>query len=492
MSNARPDPKISYPSIFRAMVARGKGWLSPYVIILVAAVTLPVFYLAYVGFDFVPGQQPDNAFCRADVGDALERHGHSEEMLWRGCLIASDTGEYLARFAPRRGLGQAAPETAGVPSCLSCHDGKKAASFAEMWTRFPRHNTKLGKVEDFSQAIQREIEQRYGGVRPNRSDNAITALYFYAAAKAAQSGLTFQVEEPDAQVLAADAVARLTPTPDCHDKFEQRGWPRGPNAEAVIKGCNLITETQTHVRGPIARQWRTDVTCQSCHLDAGDKRNAASIAHAAVVLPHMYTAVNQPIRFDRRVLLCLSNSQNWYDLGLDAVEITYINIYANWLAQKDALPIGIIPEGRGIPLLYDAQGLGASFLAGEKVYRNYCQSCHGPNGLGGAGRVFKDREPPPIAGPHSFNASASLTDPFRFAGFVHANMPIGASKENPILTVQQALDVSAYLTSLGRPADFTKVNQLRVMLNHLWLRTVVGVGGFMSSLAHPKDEDKTP
>ena len=55
----------------------------------------------------------------------------------------------------------------------------------------------------------------------------------------------------------------------------------------------------------------------------------------------------------------------------------------------------------------------------------------------------------------------------------------------PILTRQQALDVSAYLTSLGRPADFTKTNQLRVLLNHLWLKTVVGLGGWMSDL---KDE----
>jgi cytochrome c len=439
-------------------------------------------YVAVRGFDFVPGQQPESAFCASDIGDRLDRHGHSEEMLWRGCLIASDTGRHLSRFAPARDLFKAAPDNAAVPSCLSCHDGAKAESFAELWTRFPRYNERTGKVEDFAQAIQDEIELRYGGIRPNRSDNAITALYFYAAAKAAQAGLTFRVEDASASPLAEEELEGLAPSGDCRAKFGKTGWPRGPNAAGVIRGCNLVTDTREHLRGPIARRWRTDVTCQSCHLEAGDRPHAGSLAHAAVVLPHMYTAVNQPIRFDRRVLLCFSNSQNAYDLGLDAREVTDINLYANWLAQKAELPIGAMPEGRGIPLLYDAQGLGASFLAGERVYQQYCQACHGVNGLGGAGPIFRGREPPPIAGPHSFGAAASLTDPYRLAGFVHANMPVGATLEHPILTVQQALDVSMYLTSLGRPADFTRVNQVRVFLNHLWLRTVVGIGSLLSSL----------
>ena len=38
------------------------------------------------------------------------------------------------------------------------------------------------------------------------------------------------------------------------------------------------------------------------------------------------------------------------------------------------------------------------------------------------------------------------------AAFVHANMPIGASHREPILTEQQAWDVAAYVTSKPRPA----------------------------------------
>lgn len=457
-------------------------WLTPYSLIVIGALVIPSLYVAFRGFDFMPGQQPESAFCSADIGDEISRHGHSEELLWRGCLIASETGEHLSRFVGDYHSDQSVTDRKSVPSCLSCHDGRSAEKFADMWTRFPRYNPRTQKVEDFAQAIQNEIAQRYHGARPNRSDNAITALYFYASMKAAQSKLRFNMEEASAHPLRKEELDLLAPSKDCHAKFEQRGWPRGLNAPGIIRGCNLVTETQKHVRGPIARRWRTDISCQSCHLEAGDKAYAGSIAHAAVVLPHMYTAVNQPIRFDRRVLLCFSNSQNSYDLGLDAQEITYINMYANWLAQKHDLPIGRLPEGRGVPLIYDAQGKGASFLAGERVYKNYCMFCHGMNGLGGAGPVFNGKQPSPIAGPHSFGAIASLSDPYRLAGFVYANMPYGATMDRPILTAQQALDVSAYLTSLGRPADFTKVNQIRVFLNHLWLKTVVTLGSWFSHL----------
>jgi thiosulfate dehydrogenase len=263
--------------------------------------------------------------------------------------------------------------------------------------------------------------------------------------------------------------------------FEELGWPRGPNAAGVVQGCNLVSDTGHHLKGPLARQWRTDLSCQSCHLAVGNRANAGSLAHAAVTFPAMHTASKQPIRFDRRVLQCFSKSMNTFDLGLDAQEIGLITLYANWLAQKQRLPIGRLPAGRGMPTLEDALGSGSSFLAGEKVYERYCRACHGRNGYGGAGPVFNGREPPPIAGPHSFNAAASLAEANRFAGFVYANMPYGATLKQPVLTPQQALDVASYLTALGRPADFTRVNQFGVLLNHLWLKAIAQANAWLSN-----------
>ena len=38
------------------------------------------------------------------------------------------------------------------------------------------------------------------------------------------------------------------------------------------------------------------------------------------------------------------------------------------------------------------------------------------------------------------------------AAFIHANMPVGADYGEPILTVQEAWDVAAFVTSQPRPA----------------------------------------
>ena len=424
-----------------------------------------VIFVTLRGFAFLPGKPVTSDYCQQDLADAIARHGHSEEVLWRGCLIASDTALHLSRFIPS-GKSQ--------PSCLSCHDGTSAATFATLWTRFPYRDAQ-GRMHDLAGAIREEIVVRYRGVPPNRADNVVTALYFYAATKAAQARLTYAVDTPQQPLFDQHDKA----TPDCRRKFDELGWPRGDNAPAVVQGCNLMTDTPRQVTAPLARAWGSHLTCQSCHRDAGDRANAASIAHGAVLLPHMHTAANQPIRFDRRVLMCFARSLNWLDFGLDAPEIQPINLYANWLAQRRQLPLGEIPAGRGVPLVYDAFGRGASFVAGERVYRERCLGCHGPNGLGG--RLPIDGQlPPPLAGPQSFSAAASTTELFRLAGFVQANMPPGASLEQPLLSAQEALDVAAYLTRLGRPADFTRANALEVFANYLWVSGVTGLGSWLS------------
>lgn len=418
-------------------------------------------------FGFVPGQagqSTQNDFCKQDLGESLQRQGHAEEVLWRGCLIVADTTRSWARFIPA---------DSRQPACLGCHDGKQAARFAELWTRFPYRDAQ-GQMHDFAGAIRDEIVRRYGGTPPNRADNGVTALYFYAATKAAQAGLHYAVDNP-AQVPWQERGAAM---PDCQRKFDELGWPRGDNAAGVVRGCNLVTDTPNQVKAPLARLWGSTLSCQSCHLEAGDRPYAASIAHGAVVLPQMFTSANQPIRFDRRILMCFARSLNWLDFGLDTPEIPYINLYANWLAQRRELPLGEIPPGRGVPLVYDALGRGASFVAGEAVYRARCLACHGPNGLGG-GAAFAGHEPPPLAGLRSFTGAASTAELFRLAGFVQANMPPGASLAAPVLTRQEALDVAAYLTRLGRPADFTRANALEVFGNYLWVGSVTRLGGWL-------------
>lgn len=430
------------------------------------------------GIDYVPGQLPKSEACEADIGDIMLRQGHSENLLWRGCLAVHQTSDYFKRYTTNR-VSMSDTSTA---SCISCHDGKVAATFATLWTQFPRFNPVEGKTESFADAIRRELATRYGGTLPVRTDIIITTLYHYSFAKASQAGLSFSMDAAE-DLVDPTLLDKENTTDSCRRVFKELGQPRGGNAAFIVRGCNLITDTHNRVPEPL-KMWRSDVKCESCHREAGNRSYAGSLAQAAVILPYMKAALNKPIRFDRRVLMCFARSLNWIDIGEDSRILHYIRMYANWLAQKQDLKIGVLYEGRGIPMLVDTYGAGASILAGEQVFKQQCIHCHGENGWGGMGPVYNNMEPPPIAGPHSFNRTAATSGRTVIAGFAYNNMPPGASHDAPILTKQQALDVAIYLESLGRPADFAHSNNLTVFANYIWQNSLYALSKpFLSSEA---------
>jgi thiosulfate dehydrogenase len=61
------------------------------------------------------------------------------------------------------------------------------------------------------------------------------------------------------------------------------------------------------------------------------------------------------------------------------------------------------------------------------------------------------RDYPPLWGDQSYNEGAGLFRMSRLAGYVKANMPFGASYQNPQLSDEEAWDVAAYINSQPRP-----------------------------------------
>ena len=82
---------------------------------------------------------------------------------------------------------------------------------------------------------------------------------------------------------------------------------------------------------------------------------------------------------------------------------------------------------------------------GALVYETQCALCHGKNGEGQ--ERPNDLSYPPLWGESSFNASAGMNKIDTFAYFVYENMPYN----DPKLTVEEALDVAAFVTSQPRP-----------------------------------------
>lgn len=471
-----------------ARLIKGFGLNAPLVIISIVVVVISILRFSTHGFDYQPGVVPESEFCATDIGAEMGREGHIEDMLWRGCLVVSQTNKYLKRYVNENNVFALRDTSHRTEkSCLDCHDGKQAPLMSIMWTKFPRFNKEKGKLEDYAQAIQDELKLRYAGTLPERADVMISTIYVYSFAKAKMNELTFKVDDPDAPRISDEKLASLNTTGECLEIFEEKGYPAGLNAEHVVRGCNVVTDPHNNVPQAF-KIWKTEMKCTSCHRKAGSLDYAGGLGYGAVILPYMHTGANKPIRFDRRTLMCFARSLNWLDFGRDASVLIYVRMYSNWLAEKDQLKIGIVYPERGIHMMTDTEGLGSSILAGEAVFKTYCQHCHGPNAWGHMGPVYNGKEPPPIAGPYSFNASASTSHRERLAGFVFHNMPPGASYDNPILTKQQALDVAVYLASLGRPTDFVHTNQVGTFLNYLWQNLIYH--GFESVVEDMRNNQK--
>ena len=136
-------------------------------LIVIIAVTRFAF-----GIDYIPGQLPTSDVCEADVGEVMVRQGHTEDLLWRGCLAVHQTSDYFKRYTTNR---TDISET-NTKSCISCHDGKEAPTFATLWSQFPRFNPEKNKTETFADAIRGELVTRYGGTLPVRTDIVITSI----------------------------------------------------------------------------------------------------------------------------------------------------------------------------------------------------------------------------------------------------------------------------------------------------------------------------
>ena len=61
------------------------------------------------------------------------------------------------------------------------------------------------------------------------------------------------------------------------------------------------------------------------------------------------------------------------------------------------------------------------------------------------------RRYPPLWGSQSYNQGAGLFRMSRLAGYVKANMPFGASYQNPQLTDDEAWDLAAFINLQPRP-----------------------------------------
>ena len=158
---------------------------------------------------------------------------------------------------------------------------------------------------------------------------------------------------------------------------------------------------------------------------------------------------DQVITLKERINGCMRRSMNGKNLPEDGPEMEALIAYIKFLGH--GTPEGVRVAGMGLLPLADPP-LAADSGRGGKVYANLCANCHKDEGQG-----ERNQSPqlgysiPPLWGDDSFNAAAGMAKLAHAAAFVRTNMPFGVRYQDPVLTVQQAWDVAAYMISKPRP-----------------------------------------
>jgi thiosulfate dehydrogenase len=250
----------------------------------------------------------------------------------------------------------------------------------------------------------------------------------------------------------AEARASLMPTYD-RGKIWETPDPflaqTDNEAELIAYGRDLIARTQDYFgeNGLVRPASINAMNCQNCHMEAGSKPFGNNYFAVESTYPQMRARSGALETIPKRVNDCFQRSLNGQPLDSTSREMKAIIAYMRWLGT--GVPKGEKPKGSGlveVPFLDRA----ADPMKGQHIYVAKCASCHGPSGEG-LPMPDSPRDYPPLWGDKSYNEAAGLFRMSRFAGYVKANMPFGATYQNPQLTDEEAWDVAAFVNSQPRP-----------------------------------------
>jgi thiosulfate dehydrogenase len=190
-----------------------------------------------------------------------------------------------------------------------------------------------------------------------------------------------------------------------------------------------------------------DLACQNCHLNAGLQPFAAPFVSTFATFPMMVD--DQVLTLTQRINGCMIRSMNGKELPDEGHEMEALIAYFKFVGKGS--PEGVRVPGMGLRPIQNPTS-PPDARRGEGVYAKLCVTCHKEDGQG------ELRQPPaigynipPLWGDASFNAAAGMAKTAYAASYIRDNMPFGINYLTPVLTVQQAWDVAAYIISKPHP-----------------------------------------
>ncbi len=226
--------------------------------------------------------------------------------------------------------------------------------------------------------------------------------------------------------------------------------PADAHGELVLYGRELIANTSLYL-GPkgTLNAMSNGMNCQNCHLDAGTKPFGNNYSAVASTYPKFRARSGTQETIEKRVNDCFERSLNGQPLPENSREMQAIVAYIGWLGKD--VPKGKSPDGAGLVEVTFLE-TAADPVKGQTFYNQKCVVCHGKNGEGVTNSDGVAWTYPPLWGANSYNTGAGLFRLSRFAGYVKANMPLGATYDKPQLSDEEAWHIAAYVNSQPRPA----------------------------------------
>lgn len=217
-------------------------------------------------------------------------------------------------------------------------------------------------------------------------------------------------------------------------------------------GRRIVTETFAiigpEVRDAGLRFAGNNLACRNCHMDAGTRSHGLALVGVAAKYPKPLPGGGAESLADR-VNGCMTRSMNGRPLPEDGAEMRGVLAY---LATLTAKADGYGDPAEDPPPL--APPATPDAARGALRYAQLCAACHRADGSGMRNGRPGDAEGylhPPLWGEDSFNAAAGMHRIATAAAFIHANMPLGATAEAPVLSAADAWDIAAFIEHQPRP-----------------------------------------
>ena len=269
---------------------------------------------------------------------------------------------------------------------------------------------------------------------------AFAALVFWYKKKEDKQTL---VEKIKKEALAQFDTAKIWEAPDPLSIKQE------DEAKLIQYGRDLIAHTSDYLGSEgIVKPISNGMNCQNCHLEGASKPFGNNYSAVAATYPKFRARSGTAETIAKRVNDCFQRSLNGQALDSTSHEMQAIIAYIKWLGG--AVPKGKTPKGSGL-LKLAFLNRAANLDSGRMVFATKCVSCHGQNGEGLPMPEGNERHYPPLWGEKSYNEAAGLYRVSTFAGYVKANMPFGATYQNPQLTDSEAWDVAAFVNTQPRP-----------------------------------------